>query len=330
MSYIGNNPPTGTAGETSEVNTPNIAAGAVTTTRLADGAVTTIKITDSNITSAKIADNAVTTAKILDSNVTTAKIADSNVTTVKIADSNVTANKLGANAVTTAKLADNAVTGVKIADAIITYAKFATAALATASDIINSVGSKIVTAAQFKLGLRGLESYTFLAERNASTSASLDFTSLITSEFDHYVFEIVDIIPVASSILQCWFSGDNGTTWNITSGDYGRIGINTYSGSSSNGNISTSTAASIELTLAVGIQAGAAINGTTKLYNPLSNGKTKFMNFKIAFLTSEDYVLFDGTGVRKSSLAPVNAVRFIMSTGNIASGTIRMYGIRKT
>jgi len=349
MSYIGNSPPIGTASEVSSVDTPNIAAGAITETRiatdavtttkildanvttakLADNAVTTAKILDANVTAGKIASNAVTTAKILDSNVTTAKIADSNVTTAKILDANVTNAKLASNAVTSAKITDGSITLAKIADGIITLAKMASTSIATVLDMVNSTSGKVVTSDLFKGGLRGVESYTLLAERIASNTAALDFTSLITTEFDHYVFEIMDIVPVSASILQCWFSSDNGATWNITAGDYGRCGIVTYSGSSTTTNIASSSAPAIELTATVGIQAGTSINGTTKLFNPLNTTKTKFLTFNMTFVTAGDYGVYTGSGMKKSNLLAVNAIRFIMSTGNMATGTVRMYGIRK-
>lgn len=84
----------------SDVESSQIADGAVTSTKIGGSAVTTAKIADSNVTTAKIAGSAVTTAKIADSAVTTAKIGGSAVTTAKIADKNVTTAKLAAGIVT--------------------------------------------------------------------------------------------------------------------------------------------------------------------------------------------------------------------------------------
>lgn len=84
----------------SNVESSQIADGAVTSTKIGGSAVTTAKIADSAVTTAKIGGSAVTTAKIADGNVTTAKIGGSAVTTAKIADKNVTTAKLAAGIVT--------------------------------------------------------------------------------------------------------------------------------------------------------------------------------------------------------------------------------------
>lgn len=77
-----------------DVNTDQIAAGAITEEKLKDGAVTTPKIADGAVAAGKIAAGAVETEKIAENAVTTQKIADKAVTTEKLADD--IANKINA------------------------------------------------------------------------------------------------------------------------------------------------------------------------------------------------------------------------------------------
>ena len=102
-------------------------------------------ITADAITSTEIADNAVVTAAINADAVTDAKIADDVVGTEHLTANEVDTTALGADAVTGAQLADNAVNSehytdgsidtAHIADAQITTAKLATAVLTGATDI---------------------------------------------------------------------------------------------------------------------------------------------------------------------------------------------------
>jgi hypothetical protein len=67
-----------------QINTNEIADGAVTGAKLAAGAVSGNSIPDGAITTAKLADEAVTTAKLAAGAVGTAKLANSSVTTSKL------------------------------------------------------------------------------------------------------------------------------------------------------------------------------------------------------------------------------------------------------
>lgn len=72
--------------------------------------------------------------------------------------------------------------------------------------------------------------------------------------------------------------------------------------------------------------AGETGSGTAKLFNPRAAGPAKF-TWEYGWYVSGSIVQIRGFGVRNTA-ADVDAVRFLMSSGNIASGNFRLYGIR--
>lgn len=233
-------------------------------------------------------------------------------------------------------LQDNEVTTNKIIDGAVTFLKIASAAIASASDIINAVANKLVTAANFKAGLRGLESYTLLSSQTLSAAATANFTSLITSEFDTYVFEFIGVQPATVSVtFHMRMSNDNGATWISGAGTYAGAVIGTTSGTTTVANIGYSDdklLLSCNGTVGGLIGNGAAqgCNGFIKLYDPMSTTKYKTIVGQITHSRDNNEQSFANPSGRQSGTgSAVNAVQFFFSSGNIAAGTIRMYGVRK-
>lgn len=234
-------------------------------------------------------------------------------------------------------IADGAVsTTAKIVDGIITYAKIAAASIATSAEIIAGTASKIVDAAQFKAGLRGLESYTLLSSQTLSNVASANFTSLITSEFDEYVFELVDVVPATNSTgIQLRVSTDNGSSW-VAGTSYQYVNACSASGSASTTGIPGTGASGILMTSTggfggyIGNDANMSYNATVKLFNANGNYRKKFLTQAMYCLTSTNQLIgLNGYG-EAGVTTPINAIQFLALSGNLLSGTIRMYGVRKT
>jgi hypothetical protein len=96
------------------IDTPQLAAGAVTRAKIASNAVDTLQLADGAVTTSKLALGAVDTPQIANGAVTALKLASNSVTGAKIADFAVDTSQLANSAVTTAKLANDAVTSAKV------------------------------------------------------------------------------------------------------------------------------------------------------------------------------------------------------------------------
>jgi hypothetical protein len=212
-------------------------------------------------------------------------------------------------------------------DIIIRNAANATARLGrgSAGTVLTSDGTDVAWGAAAAGALVLLEQHT------ASTSATLDFTTCISATYDEYLIEFVGIVPVSAADLWMRMSTDGGATYDATgiysydhqlwrAGGVGNSGTSaqtktlvSYSGG---GSVSTSTT--------------HGLNGNIRLYSPGSTVLYKTVRGQVAYQESSGSfrVGVNYRGAYESATA-VNAFRFLMSTGNIASGTIRVYGIAK-
>lgn len=167
-----------------------------------------------------------------------------------------------------------------------------------------------------------------LATRTASASASLDFTSLITSTYDTYVFEIQDIVPTTNSVsFGLRTSTNNGVSWDSGGSDYA-IGGSSNLGTLNNGASVIGTISDPSTGLST--DATRSLVGRIVFQNPLNATKWRMIKFSTAFLgTTGALVNCEGV-VSRVTAADVDAIQFLTSSGTIASGIIRMYGISKT
>jgi hypothetical protein len=170
-----------------------------------------------------------------------------------------------------------------------------------------------------------------LDSKTAANSASLDFTTAITSAYDEYVVEFINVTPATNGV-SCVMrvSSNGGSSWDAGA-NYNfvqRIQSSTYAAATEQ-----LSATSVYLGGVLSNTASAGgLNGRLRIFNPLSTTAVKWFQSNTAFLASNDshFYLLDVAGQWNISGTAQNAVQFLMSTGNIASGTIRIYGIAKT
>ncbi len=177
-----------------------------------------------------------------------------------------------------------------------------------------------------------------LASQTASASATLDFVSrneggltgaIFQSDYDDYVFEFVNIIAATSTTSLSMRVSTNGGVSYVSSTDYRYAYSFTGSGGGT-GNPVSNSATSIIFCGSLGNSTSQGQKGQLKIANPLSTAVSKLCVFRSAFQSSDNnWYHIHGAGVYNATTA-VDAVRFLMLSGNITSGTIRCYGIAKT
>lgn len=169
----------------------------------------------------------------------------------------------------------------------------------------------------------------YLGIQTASgASPNLDFTSLIDSLYDVYQFELVNLVPANNNVeLRMEVSVDNGATWETA--NYQWSMTYTFQTAIALATFSDATAANFLLCGGIANDANGGICGTVKLYNLLEATRGKSGHGMMLYLHDDG-----GHYEFKSSLwfngAAVNAIRFFISSGNIASGDIRLYGYAKS
>ncbi len=169
-----------------------------------------------------------------------------------------------------------------------------------------------------------------LATRTASNSSSLDFTSVLSSTYDEYEFVYTAITPQNSNVdIDFLVSTNNGSSY-AGGTDYTWAGIHYRAGTASGQ--SNSGGAQIKLLNNATIQNTTAKGGFSGRCTLMHVNNTSQHKFLIAqsYLAGNDGLIYGAnvTGVYLQTTA-VNAVRFIFTSGNIVSGTIKCYGISK-
>ena len=167
----------------------------------------------------------------------------------------------------------------------------------------------------------------------ASNSTTIDFNNL-NSTYDHYIVVMSDVQPATDdAFFRLRTSSNNGSSYDAGAGNYRYSGT----GNSTGGVLTQYSSASdthIALTwptATAGLSnvSTEAFSGTVTIYKP--SGSTNFtqVNFSNAYTPSaaSQFISTVGGGCRTAA-ADVDAIRFLMSSGNIASGTFKLYGVK--
>ena len=185
--------------------------------------------------------------------------------------------------------------------------------------------------------ISSLGSLTHIATQTASSSASLSFTSGIDNTYKEYIFYFVNIHPNPSgnAHLLFNFSIDSGSNYNVTKtstafhsrhdeGD----GDTTLSYSTSS-DLAQSTAfqqLTTEVTFPSATNADEHLCGILHLFNPSSTTFVKHfisetLNYSSTYSTSNFIAGYANT------TSAIDAIQFKMTSGNIDSGQILLFGL---
>lgn len=171
--------------------------------------------------------------------------------------------------------------------------------------------------------------YVKISTTSASNSTSVDFTGL-SSTYHLYIVEITDFTPATDgTILWLRTSSDNGVTYDDSSGDYT---YNAY-GADNSGDLRSDGSTSATEIQILGRSAdtlGNAANETHSiqiwLFNPSSASFTKAIGIG-TFIQTNGNCFYQVTSGQRKEAAAVNAIRLMMNSGNITSGTFTLYGV---
>lgn len=170
-----------------------------------------------------------------------------------------------------------------------------------------------------------------LEQHTASTSASLPFTTTITSAYDDYRCDLLNLVPATTNTnLYVKVSTDGGSTyagsayqWTIQF--FGDAGADTgFAGSASDAQVIIGSSASNSAAL-------GGVSGTIQIANPLNAVGYKQFQWQLAFWHlsgAPTTYSYNGSGSWDSATA-ANAFQFLFSAGSITSGTVRCYGVAK-
>jgi len=195
-----------------------------------------------------------------------------------------------------------------------------------------SNGSTIFDNGSMASGFGG--SLVFLSKQTASASSSISFTSGIDSTYKEYVFYFVDIHPQTDNVdFQFNLSTDSGSNYNVTKTSTFFRAYNNEPGTVSAINYETSS----DLAQGTGFQGfnkselgndnDQSCVGTLHLFNPSSTTFVKHFIANINTYHSGDYSANSYIAGYGNTTSAINAIKFQMSSGNIDSGEILLFGV---
>ena len=174
-------------------------------------------------------------------------------------------------------------------------------------------------------------SMTLLQTQTASSSSTISFTSNIDSTYDSYVFKFIDIHPSGDlTDLQVNFR-DGGSSYDATKTTtvfrtyHNEAGNDTTLGYQTSWDLAQSTGVQL-ISHGIDNDNDSCAVGTLQIFNPSS---TTFVKHFIAVSNA-----MNGTYTHQNFVAgycnvtaAIDGVQFSMSSGNIDSGVIKLYGI---
>ena len=174
---------------------------------------------------------------------------------------------------------------------------------------------------------------TLISEQTASSSATIDFTSGIDSTYDSYVFKFYDIHPSGNNTeFDVLFSSNGGSGYGLTKTTTAFYALHNEADSvtaftySTGTDLAQSTSAK-NLMVNVGDGNDESGAGTMQLFNPSSTTFVKHFIANVNIYDEGAQTVNRYTAGYVNTISAINAVRFQMSSGNIDSGVIKLYGI---
>lgn len=175
----------------------------------------------------------------------------------------------------------------------------------------------------------------FISSATINNVATVDFTGFDSSKYSDYVFSLDNVIPVTdASFLFMRMSTDGGSTYITTNGYFYQEISNWYNGTSMTLTSSSSSglfnAVFLNQTRSIGSDTNEfGISGELKVFGTDLSART-YVTFSGAFIDAGGFFVTQfATGSNQTTTA-VNAVRFGFGSGNLESGRITMYGVRKS
>ena len=172
-----------------------------------------------------------------------------------------------------------------------------------------------------------------LSTQTASSSASISFTTGITSTYKEYMFIFNNIHPSTDNTNFTFnMSTDGGSNYNVTktstffSSYHNEADNDTQLNYETGLDLAQSTAYNV-IGNSIGNGSDESLSGALQIFNPSSTTYVKHYLSNVNLYLSADYswnAFMAGYG---NTTSAINAIDFKMSSGNIDAGTIQMFGI---
>tara|TARA_A100001391_G_scaffold97325_1_gene64428 strand:- start:78 stop:689 length:612 start_codon:yes stop_codon:yes gene_type:complete len=179
------------------------------------------------------------------------------------------------------------------------------------------------------------KSMILLSTQTASSSATIDFTSGIDSTYKEYIFKFIGIHPQTdATVFQMNGSTDTGSNYNVTKTTTAFYAIHRESETTPVLEYDTGSDLAQSTAFSRVVSAGNTGNdndqccvGQMWLFNPSSTTFVKHFMAVGDTVGNSDYDMPGYIAGYFNTTSAIDAIQFKMNSGNIDSGTIKMYGV---
>ena len=192
-----------------------------------------------------------------------------------------------------------------------------------------TVSTASATAPTFRT-LSGFDgaSWVLLSSGAASASATFEFTNQIDATYDQYAVLMSNVVPVTNtSNLTVQVGTSLGTTYVTVSYHFATWNFNDAAASGAGGG---TAATNITLCTSMTNNGGQGFGGWMLFEQPATAAHFKMFNAQGTYITAPGALTqFLIGGSHEQNGEAISRIRFLMSSGNIATGNFALYGIRK-
>ena len=194
----------------------------------------------------------------------------------------------------------------------------------------NSISS-LTTAGQLASG-----NLVPISEQTASGSASIEFTTGIDSTYPIYLFKIINLSQTSGEIqVRFNFTTDGGSNYNVSKTTtifraYHDESDTTTSLSYDTGKDLANGTGDQNLTTFdhLGNASDKSLCSDIYLFNPSSTTFVKHFMATSQYIGNADHSVNTYVAGYCNTTSAVDGIKFVLSAGNIASGTFKLYGIK--
>jgi hypothetical protein len=173
----------------------------------------------------------------------------------------------------------------------------------------------------------------FISTATASASASIEFTSGIDSTYKEYVFYFVNMHPATDNVrFEMNMSSDGGSNYNVTKTTtffqtwHNEADTETTLEYATTSDLAQSTG-NQRFNNGLGNDNDQSISGTLHLFNPSSTTFVKHFISTFNQVYYTDYSINMFVAGYGNTTSAIDAIKFQMSSGNIDSGEILLFGV---
>ena len=181
-------------------------------------------------------------------------------------------------------------------------------------------------------------SMTLIKEQTASSSATISFVHgtsdvVLDSTYPIYLFKFINIHPSAASEFFFNLSTDGGSNYNVTktttafTAGHNEADSDAYVVYNTSRDLAQGTGFQ-QLTANIGDGADECGSGYLHLFNPSSTTFVKHFISRTNYYEQSDYSNEHYIAGYGNTTSAIDAVQFKFGSGNIDSGTIKLYGIK--